>query len=336
MELIPGILAALTGIIFIVMTLRDPRRFRNGLLFLAFFTLMTFCCLIYASEIPQLGVFGIVLIAVWIFLILIVPFLLIINGFTMLRKEGFSLVNILSLVFGFMILAGEFSIYAGMTDFYQSGKTVSTVIMGFGSAVFYVCYIFLALMFYTIIIRIIPRRAGYDYVIALGAGLLGGERVSRLLGDRLDKAAKVYKRSYTACKIICSGGQGPDEKLSEAEAMKNYLIEKRQIPAEDILLEDRSTDTMENLVNSKALIESRKGRKITAVVTSSYHIFRAMVYARRISFPVTGIGSHVAFYYWPSAMIREYAALVKYYFTWYFLGMVLFVAVMVSMLNVIG
>ena len=79
-------------------------------------------------------------------------------------------------------------------------------------------------------------------------------------------------------------------------------------------------NTMENLTNSKAIITARKGRQYTAVVTSNYHILRAMIYAKRIALPCTGIGSRTAFYYWPGAMIREYAALVKYYFLLYLLG----------------
>ena len=60
--------------------------------------------------------------------------------------------------------------------------------------------------------------------------------------------------------------------------------------------------------NSKKIIESREGRKYTALVTSNYHVYRALRYCRKTGLQCTGIGSRVAFYYWPSALIREYIA----------------------------
>jgi Uncharacterized conserved protein len=58
-----------------------------------------------------------------------------------------------------------------------------------------------------------------------------------------------------------SGGKGSDEKLSEAQAMKNYALEQG-IPEEDILLEDTSVNTMENLANSKKIIDARDGKHV--------------------------------------------------------------------------
>ena len=55
-------------------------------------------------------------------------------------------------------------------------------------------------------------------------------------------------------------------------------------------------------------IDSQTGSKYTALVTSNYHVYRALRYCRKIGLKCTGIGSHVAFYYWPSALIREFIA----------------------------
>jgi len=145
-------------------------------------------------------------------------------------------------------------------------------------------------------------------VIIHGAGLLDGNRVSKLLSDRIDKAIDVYSKDPSPTILIPSGGQGGDETVSEAEAMAEY-IRAKGIPESDILLEDKSTTTLENLQNSKELIDSREGRKYTALVTSNYHVYRALRYCRIIGLKCTGIGSHVALYYWPSALIREFAAI---------------------------
>ena len=167
---------------------------------------------------------------------------------------------------------------------------------------------FLIFMIYTLFLQIIPRKKDFDYVIIHGAGLLDGQRVSKLLRDRLDKAIEVYRKDPTPPKLIPSGGQGSDETISEAEAMKSYLLEQG-IPENDIILEDASKTTYENLLNSKKIMDIIEGRKYTALVTSNYHVYRALRYCRKIGLVCTGIGSHVAFYYWPSALIREFIAI---------------------------
>lgn len=143
-----------------------------------------------------------------------------------------------------------------------------------------------------------------------GAGLSKGEKLTKLLAERVDKAMLVYQKAPTPPYLIPSGGRGDDEKISEAEAMKKYLIENG-IPEDHILAEDQSTTTFENLVNSKKIIDARGGRCYTALVTSNYHVYRALRYCRKVGLQCTGIGSHVAFYYWPSALIREYVKEIK-------------------------
>jgi uncharacterized SAM-binding protein YcdF (DUF218 family) len=95
--------------------------------------------------------------------------------------------------------------------------------------------------------------------------------------------------------------------MPEAAAMAAYLREKG-IPEDRIIMEDRSATTMENLQFSKKIIDERKGGRYTALVTSNYHVYRALRYCRKIGLECTGIGSRVAMYYWPSALIREYIA----------------------------
>ena len=68
--------------------------------------------------------------------------------------------------------------------------------------------------------------------------------------------------------------------------MKGYLLEQG-IPESDIILEDRSTTTLENLQFSKDIIDSFEGRKYTVLVTSNYHVYRALRYCRRYGISVT-------------------------------------------------
>ena len=157
-------------------------------------------------------------------------------------------------------------------------------------------------------------RYRQDYIIALGAGLIDGERVTPLLARRIDTAISFYRRQLAKtkkeAKLLMSGGQGSDEKISEAQAMKNYAL-SQGVPEEDILLEDKSTNTLENMRFSKAIMEQRSPEGYQAIFTSNnYHIFRAGMYAREAGLKADGLGAKTAFYYLPNAFLREYIAIL--------------------------
>ena len=295
--------------------MKDRSRYRNC--YLLFFALVVtvFSATFFAGD---RQVEALVVVCYFIMIaVLAVPIVLICNGVVMLKKEGRSLANVLSLVLGIVIGAGQIATFALVllplffTGSYTEDMVLSRVTfasMLVSISVMYFSLIFLAFMFYTLFLQIIPRKRDFDYVIIHGAGLIGGSRVSKLLADRLDKAVDVYNKDPTPPILIPSGGKGSDEQLSEAEAMANYLIEKG-IPGDMIIKEDKSRTTLENLRNSKAIIDSRPGPKYTALVTSNYHVYRALRYCRKIGLKCTGIGSRVALYYWPSALIREFIAI---------------------------
>ena len=165
-------------------------------------------------------------------------------------------------------------------------------------------------MGYTLLLQIIPRKRDFDYVIIHGSGLLRGKEVSKLLSDRIDKGIEVYHKDPTPPILIPSGGKGSDEEISEAEAMEKYLLD-HGIPQDHIIREDRSGTTRENLIFSKKIIDERGGNPYVALVTSNYHVYRALSLCDDIGLECTGIGAHVAAYYWPSALIREFAAIMS-------------------------
>lgn len=108
--------------------------------------------------------------------------------------------------------------------------------------------------------------------------------------------------------------------MSEAESMRRYLTESRHVPADAVLMEDRSTTTMENLrffegdhgcAQRRAIGPGCRGLAYRcALVTSDYHVFRASEYAHHIGLKADG-GSHTRGYYWPTAFIREFIAVTK-------------------------
>ena len=146
----------------------------------------------------------------------------------------------------------------------------------------------------------------------LGGGLKNG-KVTPLLAARVDAALKfAWKQSKTGRKpplLIMSGGHGEDEPLSEAEAMKEYAMEQGYDESR-ILLEDQSGNTAENMKFSREIMEEHsEGKPYRCVdATSSYHLLRAGIYARRAGMLMGGIGGKTAFYYLPNAVLREYIA----------------------------
>lgn len=133
-----------------------------------------------------------------------------------------------------------------------------------------------------------------DYLIILGAGLHGAVP-SVTLVDRLE-AALSYLDEYPDALAIVSGGQGPDEEISEAEAMALWL-ERRGIAAERIIREDRSTSTYENIAFSLEIITERGDREgaSIAVLTSEYHVYRAKEYARALGAEVVGVAAKTTY-----------------------------------------
>ena len=187
----------------------------------------------------------------------------------------------------------------------------------------------MAFILYSILYLFIPKKKHYDFIIIHGAGLLDGEKVTPLLKRRIDKAVEAYHKSKNSnIKIIASGGQGGDEKISEAQAITNYLLEETDVPQDAIILEDQSRTTYENLLFSKELGEKLVAKPQFLFVTNDYHVFRTSTYARKLKMKGDGLGCRTAGYYIPSAFIREYVALcVK--MKWLFLAFYVLLSVLI-------
>ena len=146
-----------------------------------------------------------------------------------------------------------------------------------------------------------------DYIIVLGAKV-DPWGPSRALDDRL-RAALSYLESYPDAKAVVTGGQGADEPIAEAEAMRRYLVEQG-IPEEKIVLEDRSRNTFQNMAFSKALIEREARGARVVYATTNYHVFRSGVWANLAGLPAEGVGSQTKWWYWPNAFMRECVGLM--------------------------
>lgn len=146
-------------------------------------------------------------------------------------------------------------------------------------------------------------------VIVLGCGIRG-ERVSVGLAKRLNKAYEYHLQNPDAV-IIVSGGQGPQEDIPEALAMKRYLTQKG-VNEEKIIMEDKSTSTITNFKFSHEIMKE-KGLPENEVVfvTNGYHVYRAASYAKAEGLTVTHLGTDIIWYTIPMNYLREMLAVLK-------------------------
>lgn len=145
-----------------------------------------------------------------------------------------------------------------------------------------------------------------DYVIVLGARVRG-DQPTRALRKRLDRAME-YAADNLNTVLILSGGQGPDEGISEAQCMYNYMEEKG-MDTSRLRMEDQSTSTRENLQFSAVLLNRKKDR--IGIVSNNFHIYRAMVLAEQEGYEhICGIPAPSDFWMQPHYVLREICALL--------------------------
>lgn len=151
-----------------------------------------------------------------------------------------------------------------------------------------------------------------DALIVLGAAV-HGKTPSATLSDRLDAAADYHKQNPDAL-IIVSGGKGPQEEISEAEAMKKYLIEKG-VNSDKIIKEEKSTSTLENFKFSKEILDNTFGKDYSvAFVTNEYHIYRANNIAKEAGIKnINHTHCNTRWYTLASGTLRECIGVLKYW-----------------------
>ncbi len=149
-----------------------------------------------------------------------------------------------------------------------------------------------------------------DYMVILGAGL-NGEYPGLTLQERLNTSIRHLSR-YPALKVVVSGGQGPREVISEAQAMKQYLV-RHGIAEARIITEDQSQSTMENFRYTAAVLQKLNGQQPLRIliVTSTFHLSRAQLLAKRNGFMTGSITAPTPHYLLPANLLREYFAYVK-------------------------
>ncbi|GHU68497.1 membrane protein [Clostridia bacterium] len=257
------------------------------------------------------------------YLIMMISFIggigLVVNGIRLIRRERLSAALALPIAFGVMGLLWPLLYFVITLSIFNSTKPqvfmqVYSIVSGI---LLYAPGMLAAVMLQSLVYAILRKPKTADYILVLGAGLRNGETVTPLLASRLNRGIRYYEAGDRSAVYIVSGGQGSNEKVSEAFAMKQYLLDKG-IPDNRIILEDKSTTTEENIRFSKTIMDSKtmdspKSNYTCVIATSNYHVLRAVILAKNYGLNAQGVGSRTALYYLPAAFIREYIAIIFRY-----------------------
>ncbi len=249
-----------------------------------------------------------------------------ISNILLVRHEGKTVKNVIGSVLGFLLVAATVAGVFGWDIIYQNiifkltmkGYRWVTVfdiaIPQFLTSL--LCYVECLLMG-TIIssVHAAKHQPAFDkdYVIILGCAIAKDGKPLPLLRSRIDRAIQFAMEQAETngkkIKFVTSGGKGDDECISEAESMRDYLL-LQGIDENDIIVENKSVNTLENMKFSKALIEKDNGGKNIIYSTTNYHVFRSGIYAEKAGIKAEGIAAKTKWYFWTNAFIREFIALI--------------------------
>ena len=156
----------------------------------------------------------------------------------------------------------------------------------------------------------VSQNDNYDAIIVLGAQVRQDGTLSNQLSLRLDKAMEAWKQKPVP--IVVCGAQGQDEPTTEAWAMRNHLLGKG-VPENQLLMDETSFNTQQNLSNARMLLQDFPEVKDVLIVTSDYHVPRALAMAEDLGLRASGLGSPCLREYWLKNHTREALAWIKYW-----------------------
>ncbi len=249
--------------------------------------------------------------------IIILALYSIITNIILINKEGFNPKKLLGITLGFLALIG---LFGSQALYYIIAKLLVGTEAQFIKYALDICINATLSYLYTLIIATLycnVKAANHvpkydkDFIIILGSKINADGTLPPLLKGRADKAINFGSNQYQATKkdiiYIPSGGQGKDEVISEAEAIKKYLV-KNGIKEKQIIIENKSTSTTENMKFSKNKIDKINKNAKISFATTSYHVFRSGVIANNEGIYCEGMGSKTKWYFYTNALIREFVA----------------------------
>ena len=148
-----------------------------------------------------------------------------------------------------------------------------------------------------------------DFIVILGCSIDKRGGLLPLLRGRVNRAVRFAWEQEIATgkplRYVPSGGQGPNEIMSEGSAMGFYLL-THGAEEDEVFPEKQSTNTWENFCFSKKLMEEMVPNPKVAFATTNYHILRSGILARKAGLEAQGIAGDTKWYFWPNGFVREF------------------------------
>lgn len=256
------------------------------------------------------------------FVILFICVLLGISNVELIRHEGFRLHNALSLLVAGLYGGGTMAVYLIADKLYESifvplGLSTNPVFIVLSTVIplfllLVLCY-FECILAGTGILGWIAARAvpayDKDYIIILGCSIDKRGGLLPLLRGRVNRAVRfAWEQEIAtgkALRYVPSGGQGPNEIMSEGSAMGFYLM-THGAEEYEVIPEKQSRNTWENFYFSKKLIEEMTPHPKVAFATTNYHILRSGILANKAGLDAQGIAGDTKWYFWPNGFVREF------------------------------
>lgn len=256
-------------------------------------------------------------------IVIITSLLVTISHIKLLKKEGYTWRNMLGVIFGLLLIIATFlpivlnKFFANSNYIYiNDTKNIAYYIYTFIELFIYSFVSYLECIFISSIIlayksaKKVPKF-DKDYIIILGCMIKKDGSLTPLLKSRVDRAIEFsnMQKSITGKNIIFvpSGGKGNNEIIAEGVAIKNYLL-KQGISKDNIIVEDKSKNTYENIKFSSELIKKHNNNPNIAFSTTNFHVFRAGIIATKQNLLIEGIGSKTKAYFFINAFVREFIA----------------------------
>ena len=256
------------------------------------------------------------------FVILFICVLLGISNVELIRHEGFRLHNALSLLVAGLYGGGTMAVYLIADKLYESifvplGLSTNPVFIVLSTVIplfllLVLCY-FECILAGTGILGWIAARAvpayDKDYIIILGCSIDKRGGLLPLLRGRVNRAVRfAWEQEIAtgkALRYVPSGGQGPNEIMSEGSAM-GFDLMTHGAEEYEVIPEKQSRNTWENFCFSKKLIEEMTPHPKVAFATTNYHILRSGILANKAGLDAQGIAGDTKWYFWPNGFVREF------------------------------
>ena len=285
---------------------------------------VTISHLLQPADFSMLAAYGIINGASMQFMMLTLPVMVVfavamaISNVELLRHERARLQNVLGLAVSLLLLAGEavgFCLF--WRDFAGSeweGRIWSTLENVYATVfVYFECMLVGAVICGIGAARHQPEM-DKDCIIILGCWFRPDGTLPPLLRGRVDRAMDFWRQQKAQTGkeaiLIPSGGQGKNEPMPEAEAMRRYLL-SQGIPEKAIHAETQSKNTYQNMAFSKKIVEEIRPQGKIAFATTNYHVFRSGVWANQAGLAAEGMGGGTKWWFWPNAFMRECVGLLQ-------------------------